>query len=132
MTGLSKALGIVAILSRADRRYGPCWHGDIPAALRVVDGDTVNVLDVEASTSEVFRWLDIAVRALHVRYSPCLRRSHNLNYSVHFEMNCAVQFALRRSGGLTPGHILSDRMRYRGTGVGWAGKWPIRMRRFAR
>ena len=72
------------------------------------------------------------VRALHVRYSPCLRRSHNLNYSVHFEMNCAVQFALRRSGGLTPGHILSDRMRYRGTGVGWAGKWPIRMRRFAR
>ncbi|SHW90932.1 hypothetical protein [Mycobacteroides abscessus] len=60
MTGLSKALGIVAILSRADRRYGPCWHGDIAAALRVVDGDTVNVLDLEASTSEAFRWLDIA------------------------------------------------------------------------
>ena len=124
MTGLSKALGIVVILSLADRHYGPCWHGDIPAVLRVVDGHTVNVLDLEASTSEALRWLDHCrgVRTLHVRYSPCLRRSHNLNYSVHFEMNCAVQFALRRSGGLTPGRILSDRMRYRGNGVGWAGK----------
>lgn len=38
-----------------------------------------------------------------MRYSPCLRRSHNLNYSVHHRMNCAVQFTLRRSDELTPG-----------------------------
>lgn len=38
---------------------------------RVVDGDTVDVLDLEASTSEALRWLDHCrgVLTLHVRYS---------------------------------------------------------------